>query len=439
MLAEETNSQNYVVAGYYPDWMYEVMPPKNINYAKVTHIIHFSVWVDNIGNLKYEDGFLKSSLIDLAHKNNVKVLLAVGGNARSDNFANVAKSFTLRKKFINNLSQFVKQYNYDGVDWDWEFPSDSLQGESYLKLIKDLREEFDTFNKSLIITLATSSGNWIGQHFDYQKIEKYVNWFYLMTYDYHGSWLDHTGHNAPLTVRANEQDGSVAQSVNYLKNEKGVPSNKIVLGIPFYGRIYKSTGLYKPFDEVKNINYSEVDSLRKSGWKSRMDSYSKVPYLQNKEKTEFITYENPTSIKYKADFIKKNRLAGAMVWSMGQDLVNNKQILLEKISDELFANRSQNDERINLNQPILYNNTPNPFNPITTIKYYIPKSNRGIVPVKLIIYDSLGQEISVLVNKYHKPGEYEVNFEATGLMAGSYIYELIVGKKSIRKQMTLVN
>ena len=73
----------------------------------------------------------------------------------------------------------------------------------------------------------------------------------------------------------------------------------------------------------------------------------------------------------------------------------------------------------------LLQNYPNPFNPVTTIKYSIPavETRRG-VSVILKIYDILGNEIATLVNEQKQAGEYEVNFNASNLAGGIYLYRL---------------
>jgi hypothetical protein len=67
-------------------------------------------------------------------------------------------------------------------------------------------------------------------------------------------------------------------------------------------------------------------------------------------------------------------------------------------------------------------NYPNPFNPVTTIKYQLPTT----AEVRLIVYDMLGREVSVLVNERKNAGVHEVKFDATGLASGVYFYRLQV-------------
>jgi len=83
----------------------------------------------------------------------------------------------------------------------------------------------------------------------------------------------------------------------------------------------------------------------------------------------------------------------------------------------------------------LSQNYPNPFNPETTIRYTISEVE---VPVKLIVYDGLGREISVLVNEHKSPGTYTVKFDGSKLSSGRYTCVLKVGYQVLTKKMILL-
>lgn len=85
----------------------------------------------------------------------------------------------------------------------------------------------------------------------------------------------------------------------------------------------------------------------------------------------------------------------------------------------------------------LYQNYPNPFNPLTKIKFDIP-ANVGIIPVKLVIFDILGNELSQLYNGSLKPGTYEVDFGGSSLSSGTYFYRLTAGDYIETKKMILL-
>lgn len=87
-----------------------------------------------------------------------------------------------------------------------------------------------------------------------------------------------------------------------------------------------------------------------------------------------------------------------------------------------------------INGYLLEQNYPNPFNPSTKIIYHIGKSDN----VKLAVYDMLGKEVSVLVNKFQQAGRYEINFNAANLTSGFYFYKIISGEFISTKEMLLV-
>lgn len=82
----------------------------------------------------------------------------------------------------------------------------------------------------------------------------------------------------------------------------------------------------------------------------------------------------------------------------------------------------------------LYNNYPNPFNPITHIRFDIPIDNFAILKV----YDNLGREVITLLNKQIKPGSYEIEFNASNLSSGIYYYKFISDNYSSTKPMVLI-
>jgi photosystem II stability/assembly factor-like uncharacterized protein len=96
----------------------------------------------------------------------------------------------------------------------------------------------------------------------------------------------------------------------------------------------------------------------------------------------------------------------------------------------------------------LYQNFPNPFNPVTIIKFSIPNLVAGqLVPqrrdapsqkIRLVIYDLLGNEIETLVNEQKSPGIYEIKFNAKGLSSGIYFYELSLDSFSDTKKFVLL-
>lgn len=79
-------------------------------------------------------------------------------------------------------------------------------------------------------------------------------------------------------------------------------------------------------------------------------------------------------------------------------------------------------------------NYPNPFNTVTKIEYQIPE----LCFVTIKVYDSQGNEIMTLVNEEKTVGNYEIQFNATGLPIGIYLYQLLAGNATENQKMILV-
>jgi chitinase len=429
------HSQNLVV-GYYPDWLNSTLPPQNIKYENLTHIIHAFAWPDTMGEIQMYSGMPGINLINAVHNAGKKILLAFGGWGQSAGFAPMAADSLRRINFIDNIVEFLSQYGYDGVDLDWEFPSNIIQGKNLTKLVKELRLRFNQENPDWLVTMAVSAGSWSGQYFEYNLMANDVNWFAMMGYDFHGSWTSHAGHNAPLYQPSNCFDGASDIGIKYLSITRQIPKNKLLLGVPFYGKEFTAAGLYQTQSGVTDIQYTTVyPRINNVNWEYYWDDFSKVPYLQNTAHTKVVTFDDTASIRYKCEYAIDNQLSGIMIWALGQDVVGSSQPLLETIGREmgLVTSIETFPEKI-ASGFYLYDNYPNPFNPSTKIEYYIPETSF----VTLKVFDILGIEVSTLVNEMKFTGKHNINFDAADLSSGLYTYVLSAGNFLQSKKMLLL-
>jgi len=422
------------VAGYYPDWLESTLPPQNIEFENLTHVIHAFAWPQSNGNISYYQGMFNYGLASATHNAGKKILLAFGGWGQSNGFAPLAADSSARNNFINNVVELLNSKNYDGMDFDWEYPANATEGNNLTKLVKELRERFNLENPEWLISMAVSGGSYNAQYIEFSEIVDYIDWFTLMGYDYHGSWTAHSGHNSPLYQPSNCSDGADDLGIIFLKNARQVPGNKIVLGVPFYGKEFDATDLYQSITgNVNDILYTDVaPRIINSNWEYYWDDFSKVPYLLNTDHTKFVTFDDTMSIRIKCDYARENQLAGIAIWALGQDLVSNKQPLLETIGKNMGLTTSveTNDNTI-VSGFYLFDNYPNPFNPSTKIMYIVPETSY----VTLKVYDSLGKEAATLVNEIKTAGRYEVEFDPSGLSSGVYTYMLSSGNFSQSKKM----
>lgn len=207
---------------YYTNWsVYRSgsakFTPQNINPYLCTHLIYAFAGFTKDGALKpfdkYQDidkgGYAKFTGLKTYNKH-LKTMIAIGGwNEGSGKFSALSANAEKRKDFAKNVVKFLRQNNFDGLDLDWEYPAARESGkardkENYALLVQDLREEFDreaskTGRSRLLLTMAAPAGtNYIEKGYNIPKLNKYLDWFNILSYDFHSSHEPLVNHHAPL-------------------------------------------------------------------------------------------------------------------------------------------------------------------------------------------------------------------------------------------------
>lgn len=368
------NEPKYKIVGYYPNWAIYRTPsfkPQDINFDLVTHINYAFAKVDVKGNIQLFDPWADidyrsdwnterpfwgnfKEFSDLKKKHpHIKTLISIGGWTLSDTFSDLANNSKARANFAKNAVEFCQKYQFDGIDIDWEYPGFAEhQGHSYDKenftlLLAALHEAAKAQTPALLVTIAAPGGPWHYHNIEVEKIHHYLDWINLMTYDLHGPWGDSdnkvTNHHAALYPPAEgNPELSVYSAVKYYL-EQGVPSDKVVLGMPLYGRVFaNSNGLHSPYkdagsgttQEIGMRFFYDIKQNLLTTYQSHWDENAQAPYLFNPNNKEFVTYDNEDSLSLKSKFIKELRLGGAMVWELGLDSRPSWDAM-KAISDEL--------------------------------------------------------------------------------------------------------
>ncbi|MGL4772316.1 MAG: glycosyl hydrolase family 18 protein [Clostridium sp.] len=305
----------------------------------------------------------------------VKVLIAVGGWTRSNNFHEVAKSSEKRKTMAKSMVELMKQYPFiDGFDIDWEYPGESRESsdqwdrgakggeedkENFTLLLKDIRETFDSSGmKDKLLTVAVSADPKKIANTAPDKYYKYVDYIGVMTYDFAGAWDNTTGHLASISSSKNDPvDGrgsfSLEATLELLSDKYKVPKNKIYGGSPLYSRGWgdvapgkNGDGLYQSGSPnyVGNLGpggqfrWFEVKKFESdSAWKKYRDKETKVPYLYNSSTKNFLTYEDEESLKERCNYLTKNGYGGMIIWDASGDDTNGYP--MHSIAFEAFGNK----------------------------------------------------------------------------------------------------
>ncbi|KAG2186181.1 hypothetical protein INT43_002619 [Umbelopsis isabellina] len=368
---------NNVNIGYFPNWLYSRYLPSQIDFSKYTHINYaFAVqyqgntpqWADS-GVLDPSVQYGLPNLIKLAHAAGTKVLVSNGGWSGSVAFSGMASSSTNRAQFIQWNVNFIKQYGTDGVDLDWEYPTSTGAGcnavsandiTNFASLVKELRAALDSSFPGVHkeISLAVHLTPWGGASIvdDATSFVPYVDRFHVMSFDVNGAWNSTSGPNSPLhNTPGYGYPYGLVEGVNTWISA-GVPANKIVAGVAFYGRVQttnvaSTTTQYNPavvgaplgdsLDAPWQDAYCSSDVQSASGvwrysymrsqgllttpttaaapWVRHYDNVTQTPWLFNPSNKQYISYDDPISIGAKADYALSAGLAGLFCWSLDED------------------------------------------------------------------------------------------------------------------------
>ncbi|MGJ7919016.1 glycosyl hydrolase family 18 protein [Neobacillus sp. LXY-4] len=364
---------NYKMVGYYTSWStYSNFQVTNIEASKLTHLNYAFANISADGKIALGDSWadvekpFPGDTAEQPYKGNfyqltklkqqyphLKTLISVGGWTWSDKFSNIALTEESRTIFAESCLQFILKYGFDGIDLDWEYPvaggktgniTRPEDKQNFTLLLKKIRETLDAQTakdaKQYFLTIAGGAGKSYAANTELNLLHPYLDYVQLMTYDMHGSWDSITGMNAPLfrdPQTAFFSEWTVQDAVQtYLSH--GVPTNKLVMGMPFYGRAYNqvnsiNNGLYQSFlGGGSAISYAELEAnyINKNGYIRYWEQDSKVPWLYNG--SQFISYDDSESLGYKTTYIKSTGLGGAMIWELSQD---PNKVLLSKLYNDL--------------------------------------------------------------------------------------------------------
>jgi chitinase len=314
---------------------------------KLTHINYAFGSVNTNGEVVLDNPDTPAHLARLqalkAKNPRLKIILSVGGWG-ADNFSDAAFNNTSRQTFAATAITLIRRYALDGVDLDWEYPGQPGPGikyspddkENFTLLLKTLRQGLDALSDErkrtgpdrYTLSIASAGGVYF-EHTEMNRLHVYLDWINIMAYDFAGEWSRITSHHAGLywSPAAGSDRGPSAADFVQQHLAAGIPSRKLVLGVPFYGRGWcgvdpKNEGLHQPFESyIASYPYSVLvrDYVGQRGFTRHWDSISHAPYLWDSSTGIVITYEDPDSLRDKARFIKDHHLGGVMYWEQSHD------------------------------------------------------------------------------------------------------------------------
>jgi chitinase len=292
-----------------------------------------------VNGFKHDDQNL-ATLVALKQRNpSLTVLVSVGGWEWSGNFSNMALNKASRNVFIASVTDYIERHQLDGLDIDWEYPgqagsTDHFRPEdkkNFTLLLKELRTSFRQqqrkLHRPLYLTIAAGASSSYLAHTEMDKVQQYIDTVNLMAYDYYEPGGGLTGNHAPLFTDPDDPKGISADRSVHEFEQAGVPKEKIVLGVPFYGHQWADVadahhGLFQVGKPLLHgyAPYSVISTtMLHNGFNRYWDEASSVPYLYNPQQKVFVSYEDAESLALKSRYVVDQHLAGIMFWDYAGD------------------------------------------------------------------------------------------------------------------------
>lgn len=425
-------AHNKKVVGYYAQWAIyarDFNVPK-IDGSKITHL-NYSFYgtsfdparpentklkcLDTYADFEHTEGGIpwdapvKGNFYDMKKLKekypHLKILISVGGWTKGQDLSPISASPIARAALAADMANFLVTYPFiDGFDIDWEYPlsggtdgTEIVNGspvppqkyspddnKNLVYLLKAMRQAMP--NKLITIAAGNNvrkvSSQYLGpnnraQYGMTEDLSTYCDYITYFGYDLGGNWYDKTSYNAPLYASGNPNDplysATQSESLDELTSQYlnviGIPANKLIMGIPFYGKKFDNvatnstnglfvaapryavsgctnpqnpTGTWDGAGACEKSGSIEICDLvgnpvtnshpyldpntmmvtptaTAAGWVRYFDNTTKVPYLYNASLKQFISYEDKQSIDLKAQYIKNKNLGGGMIWELSQD------------------------------------------------------------------------------------------------------------------------
>ena len=397
------NEDGLAVMAYFPEWggisgEYTVwdVPAENL-----THLFYAFARLEEDGRVevdnkdlalkaKYPDGKgvkgVKGHLGQLVELKkaypHLKTIASIGGWELSMHFSGLAKTKEGRIKVARNAVEFMRKYEFDGVDIDWEFPvvgskyKDKQCPEdkkNYTLLMQEIRNELDLWGsidgKKYLLTSALTVSPYRQKHLEIEKLSKLFDFINVMVYDMHGRWVkDKTGHLSALypskAIKGIDPNISGDAGIKgYLKG--GFAPKQIMLGAPLYaagwkGVNHEARGCYQDAKALAyggtihkgyfEWNYIVPNLLEKQGDKYKLefdaDSKSAFVWAEDVDGGTWITCPSKKSYQAKIDYVREYGLGGMFFWDVSNDMPDPKheQALITFTADQLMRRKEGSAE-----------------------------------------------------------------------------------------------
>ena len=274
------------------------------------------------------------------HQYGIKVCLSLGGWHTDmtfwDTYKNASSTEENRKMVANSVLEVMEKYQLDGIDMDWEYPKDPDK-ENFTLLMKEISNTLKAKYPSYLVSAAVPCGSWALARYDYKELNKFMDYFYIMTYD-----LDDDGSN----ITKHLTDLYTSKYGAQVLVNAGVDKKKVVFGIAFYGRLFngvKNTnhGLNQPYESKSSITYQRIvnEYLNRVGTDCTIyyDSTYLAYYLYDTKNNALVSFDTVESCKAKYNYSIEAGIGGVMYWSYNDDTTGTMMKALSEAKEAYLA------------------------------------------------------------------------------------------------------
>lgn len=284
-------------------------------------------------------GCLKQLYIHKKKYRHFKTLLSIGGWTYSANFAAPASTPQGRLTFAKSAVKLLADCGFDGLDIDWEYPANDSQAADFVSLLEAVRAELDSYavrvgidKQKFLLTVACPAGPDNFRKLRIGEMDRYLDFWNLMAYDYAGSWESVAAHQANLFPSRKDPKTtpfSTEAAVQHYLSQR-VAASKLVIGCPLYGRAFAETkGLGHPFSGTGEGSWEQGvwDFRALPRGKVEEDKETVASWCYDKSTKTLVSYDSEWVAKRKAEWVKEEHLGGVMWWESSGDAKDEKALI----------------------------------------------------------------------------------------------------------------
>ncbi|WP_162416132.1 glycosyl hydrolase family 18 protein [Cyclobacterium roseum] len=266
---------------------------EGIDWSVYTDINLAFIQPDRQGSFGSNEAYREA--VKLAHDNGARVFMSIGGGNPPEYLAELMKP-EQRDHWAEQIVSLVDRYGFDGVDVDLE---NSLINEHYAPFVIELSRRLKRSGNLMTAALASWNGDSISD-----EVLALYDWINLMSYDDTGPWnLEKPGQHAPFEMAVSD--------IHYYRDQRGLPAEKILLGLPFYGYGF---GPGAP----GSLRYWQILERYPSAYLQDSLSFPEGGVLY---------YNSPALIQRKTELAKEQGLGGVMIWHILADSKGGQSLL----------------------------------------------------------------------------------------------------------------